>query len=63
MCLTCCPYTAITFDEQKNIAVINEILCQGCGTCVALCRPKAINQQGYSNAQMQAEVAALLSDE
>jgi heterodisulfide reductase subunit A len=62
MCLTCCPYTAITFDEKKNIAVINEILCQGCGTCVALCRPKAISQQGYSSNQMYAEVAALLSE-
>jgi heterodisulfide reductase subunit A len=62
MCLTCCPYTAITFDEAKNIAVINDILCQGCGTCVALCRPKAINQQGYSNSQMQAELTALLDE-
>ena len=63
MCLTCCPYTAITFDEAKNVAVINDILCQGCGTCVALCRPKAINQQGYSHSQMQAEVIALLREE
>ena len=63
MCLSCCPYTAIIFDEKKNLAEINEVLCQGCGTCVALCRPKAINQQGYTHSQMMAELVALVTNE
>ncbi|MFC2118533.1 CoB--CoM heterodisulfide reductase iron-sulfur subunit A family protein [Bacteroidota bacterium] len=60
MCISCCPYTAIGFDEEKNVSVVNEVLCQGCGTCVALCRPKAINIKGCSHEQMTAEINALL---
>jgi len=63
MCISCCPYTAITFDEEKNKSYINEILCQGCGTCVALCRPKAINIKGCSHEQMMAELNGLLLTE
>ena len=36
-CIPLCPYTAITFDEAKEKALINEALCKGCGTCVAEC--------------------------
>jgi heterodisulfide reductase subunit A len=28
-----CPFSAISRDEQREIAVINEALCKGCGTC------------------------------
>jgi len=63
MCISCCPYTAINFDEEKNVSVVNEVLCQGCGTCVALCRPKAINIKGCSHEQMMAELNGLLLTE
>lgn len=63
MCISCCPYTAINFDDEKNVSVVNEILCQGCGTCVALCRPKAINIKGCSHEQMMAELNGLLLTE
>ena len=60
MCISICPYTAISFDYNKNVSVINEVLCQGCGTCVALCRPKAINIHGCTHGQLMAELNALL---
>lgn len=60
MCLDICPYSAISFDDSKNVSVVNEALCQGCGTCVALCRPKALNIHGCSNDQLMAELTALL---
>ena len=44
----------------KTVARVNPGLCQGCGTCVAFCRSKSIDIQGYSNDQMYAEVMALL---
>ncbi len=63
MCVSCCPYTAIVFDEERNFSYVNEVLCQGCGTCVALCRPKAINIKGCSHEQIMAELNGLLLTE
>jgi len=71
MCATACPYQAI--EEElitnrkgeviKKVAKVNPGLCQGCGTCVAFCRSKSIDIQGYTNEQMYAEVMALLNNE
>jgi len=71
MCATACPYQAI--EEElitnrkgeviKKVARVNPGLCQGCGTCVAFCRSKSIDIQGYTNEQMYAEVMALLNNE
>lgn len=68
MCQTACPYQAIEREEIKDrsgkvlkvVAKVNPGLCQGCGTCVAFCRSKSIDLQGFSNQQMFAEVGALL---
>jgi len=70
LCQSVCPYQAIEREEFKNrdgkviktVAKINEGLCQGCGTCVALCRSKSIDLHGYSNNQVYAEVVALLNE-
>jgi len=67
LCETACPYQAIEREEIKDrkgnilkvVAKVNPGLCQGCGTCVALCRVKAIDLQGFSNEQILAEVLAL----
>ena len=45
----------------KIIAKINPGLCQGCGSCVALCRTKSIDLLGYTNRQIYAEVDAILN--
>lgn len=70
MCETACPYNAIEHEEIKGrdgsliktIAKVNQGLCQGCGTCVAFCRSKSIDIQGYTNEQVYAEVMSLLND-
>ena len=59
MCIPVCPYVAISFNEKRNISEINGALCQGCGACVALCRPKAIDIKGSSQMQVIAELDAL----
>ena len=46
----------------KTIAKVNPGLCQGCGTCVAFCRTKSIDIQGYTHEQMYSEVMALLNE-
>ncbi|MBA7589094.1 hypothetical protein ES708_31169 [subsurface metagenome] len=35
ICNPLCPFSAISFDEEKKISQINEALCKGCGVCVA----------------------------
>ncbi len=64
LCQSACAYQAIEAEEIKSrsgevikvVAKVNPGLCQGCGTCVATCRTKAIDLQGYSNEQVFAEV-------
>ena len=70
LCVSACPYQAIEKEEIKNrngeviksIAKVNPGLCQGCGTCVAFCRTKSIDIQGYTHEQMYSEVMALLNE-
>jgi heterodisulfide reductase subunit A len=67
LCQSACPYQAIEQEEikgrdgtvLKTLAKVNPGLCQGCGTCVATCRTKAIDIQGYSNEQIFAEIMTL----
>jgi len=61
-CLYVCPYDAISRDEERKVAVVNEALCAGCGTCVAACPSNAIDQMGFSDRQIEAQVQALLSE-
>ncbi|MGB8491189.1 MAG: CoB--CoM heterodisulfide reductase iron-sulfur subunit A family protein [Bacteroidales bacterium] len=70
LCISACPYQAIEKEEIKNrngeviktLARVNPGLCQGCGTCVAFCRTKSIDIQGYTHSQMYSEVLALLNE-
>jgi heterodisulfide reductase subunit A2 len=67
LCEDACPFKAIEHEEIrardgrliKVVAKINEGVCQGCGTCVALCRSKSIDLQGFSNEQVFAELMTL----
>jgi heterodisulfide reductase subunit A len=69
LCQSSCPYQAIEKEEIRDrdgqlikiVAKVNPGLCQGCGTCVALCRSKSIDIQGFSHEQVYAEVLALLN--
>lgn len=69
LCQSACPYQAIEKEEIrgrdgkliKTVAKVNPGLCQGCGTCVAFCRSKSIDIQGYTHEQVYAEVLAVLN--
>ncbi|HIE34509.1 MAG TPA: CoB--CoM heterodisulfide reductase iron-sulfur subunit A family protein, partial [Candidatus Altiarchaeales archaeon] len=61
ICIGLCPYTAISFDEEKKVSVINEALCKGCGVCVAACPSKAISQYLFRDEQILAEIEGVLS--
>ncbi len=70
LCEKVCPYLAIEREEIKSrdgnvikrLARINPGLCQGCGTCVALCKSKSIDLDGYTNQQVYSQVEALLDE-
>lgn len=59
-CIGVCPYTAITFDEEKSVSVINDALCKGCGSCAAACPSMAIGQHLFEDAQIISELKGLL---
>ncbi len=59
-CITLCPYDAISFDEEKKIAVIQEALCKGCGTCAAACPSNAIKSKHFTTEQVIAEIEGVL---
>jgi heterodisulfide reductase subunit A len=62
-CIPLCPYTAITFDEAKEKAAINEALCKGCGTCVASCPSGSIAQHLFEDEEVFSEIKGILAYE
>jgi heterodisulfide reductase subunit A len=60
ICNDLCPFSAISFDEERKVTEINPALCQGCGTCVAACPAGAISGTGFSNEQIIAQLDGLL---
>ena len=59
-CVPLCPYSAITYSEDKKKAAINEALCKGCGTCVGACPSGSIIQNLFEDAEIFSEISGLL---
>lgn len=60
VCIALCPYSAISFAEEKGIARINEALCKGCGVCVGTCPSHAISQLLFTDEEILSEIEGLL---
>ncbi|MCL4535167.1 MAG: CoB--CoM heterodisulfide reductase iron-sulfur subunit A family protein [Bacteroidetes bacterium] len=60
VCNKLCPYSAITFDEEKKVSVINDAVCKGCGVCAAACPSDAIVSRHFTDAQILAEIEGVL---
>ena len=61
VCVTICPYKAISFDIDKKKSTINAVLCMGCGTCVAGCPAEAIKGNHFTRDEIFAEIKGVLS--
>jgi heterodisulfide reductase subunit A len=60
LCISVCPYSAISFNMDQNASEINAVLCHGCGTCVAACPSGAITGHHFTNEQIMAEIEGVL---
>jgi heterodisulfide reductase subunit A len=60
LCQLICPYSAISFDDEKKVCQVNEALCKGCGLCVSACPSDAISISHFNNEQILAQMEGLL---
>jgi len=60
ICNNLCPYSAISFDEEKKVSRVNEALCKGCGVCVAACPSGAIAGRHFTTEEIMAEIEGVL---
>ena len=61
ICKLVCPYSAISFDEDKWVCQVNEALCKGCGVCIAGCPSDAISLNHFTNEQILAQMEGILA--
>jgi heterodisulfide reductase subunit A len=55
-CIPLCPYSAVSWNEEKKIASVDDALCRGCGTCVAACPSGAATARQFTKEQIFAEI-------
>jgi len=60
LCVSICPYRAISSDEEKKVCRVNEALCKGCGACVSGCPSDAIALSHFTNEQIVAQMEGML---
>lgn len=60
LCISVCPYRAISFSSELDASGVNALLCHGCGTCVVACPAGAITGHHFTNAQIIAEMEGVL---
>jgi len=52
ICLDACPYGARWYDEMEDRIMLDELMCQGCGSCAAVCPNSASVLRGYKDQQV-----------
>lgn len=67
VCVSVCDYSAVELvregsnGEEHVRSRVNESLCKGCGCCVAACPSHAMEQRGFTAAQLSGMLHSLLA--
>ncbi len=59
-CIGLCPYSAIEFDQRRQVSVINEAVCKGCGSCSGVCPSGAAQVRHFNKKQIFAEFNGIM---
>jgi heterodisulfide reductase subunit A len=51
-CIDACPYGARSLDIDHENVLVNPVMCQGCGSCAAICPNSASVLEGFQEQQM-----------
>ncbi len=60
MCIGLCAYTAISFDDRRQVSVVNGALCKGCGSCSTACPSNAAQVKHFQGKQVFAELDGIM---
>ena len=61
-CIAACPYGARWRDEDEEKILVDELACQGCGSCAAICPNSASVLRGYQDQQIFSVIDAALEE-
>ena len=51
-CIDACPYGARAIDDDHEMVRVNPVMCQGCGSCAAVCPNSASILESFKDQQM-----------
>jgi heterodisulfide reductase subunit A len=60
-CIEACPYGARSIDVDRDKVLINPAMCQGCGSCAAICPNDAAVLEGFLEQQMLEMIDAAMT--
>jgi heterodisulfide reductase subunit A len=58
-CIDLCPYSAIEFDDRRQVSIVNEAVCKGCGSCSGFCPSGAAQSRHFTKKQVFAEISGI----
>lgn len=51
-CITACPYGARQLDDEEEKVLVDELMCQGCGSCASVCPNSASVLRNFRDQQI-----------
>jgi heterodisulfide reductase subunit A len=63
LCISSCPFEALSLNENTKVVEVAQALCEGCGTCVASCPSSALSLRNLTDEQIIAMIEATVAAE